>query len=214
VTLEARAAAEGLRVVGIAPLLPADGLPARFRSVLLLAPDEPGFWERFSASPEANDGRPDPMDRWSRRVVGRLACAAGGKAMLPFAGPPWRPFIAWALRAGTAWASPVTLLVDGTAGLWASFRGGIALREEAPAAPARARPCETCSRPCLTACPVGALTAVGYDVAACHPHLDRPEGRDCLQGCLVRRACPVGAARRPPPQSAFHMAAFHPGGAR
>ena len=31
------------------------------------------MWEVFSGSPEASDGRPDPLDRWSRRVIGNLA---------------------------------------------------------------------------------------------------------------------------------------------
>lgn len=202
------ASREGLLVAGLATLLPGDGLPSRFRTVALLAPEEPGFWALFQASPEARDGRPDPLDRWSRRVIGRMACDLGTKAVFPFGGPPWRPFTAWARRSGRAWPSPVGLLVHDGAGLWISYRGGVLLAEEAPAAQAM-RPCDACSdAPCLTACPVGALGAAGYDVAACHAFLDT--GPDCLQGCHVRRACPVGAERRAPEQSEFHMRAFHP----
>lgn len=205
-----RATRVGLFVAGVAPLLPEDGVPGRFRSVALLAPDEPGFWPLFSDSPERRDGAPDPLDRWSRRVIGRLACALGTKAVFPFGGPPWRPFTGWARRSGRAWPSPVGLLVHDTAGLWISYRGGVLLEEEAPPAEA-ARPCDACPKPCLGACPVGALRPENYDVAACHAVLDRPGGRDCLQGgCRVRRACPVGAGRRDPAQSAFHMKAFHP----
>lgn len=200
------AAHHGLFVAGIAPLRPEDGLDPRFRSVALLAPDEPGFWPLFSASPEYADGLPDPLDRWSRRVIGRLACALGTKAVFPFGGPPWRPFIDWARRSGRAWSSPVGLLVHDTAGLWISYRGGILLTEEAPAV-ASQRPCDACPAPCLSACPVGALGAAGYDVPSCHAFLDT--GPDCLRGCHVRRACPVGAGRRNPEQSAFHMKAFH-----
>ena len=209
--LAERAAREGLFIAGVAPLLPEDGLPERFRSVALLAPDEPGFWPLFVASPEMRDGAADPLDRWSRRVIGRLACTLGTKAAFPFGGPPWRPFTGWARRSGRAWPSPVGLLVHDTAGLWISYRGALLLQEDAPSATAL-RPCETCeAKPCLAACPAGALTAEGYDVPACHAVLDTPRGQDCLQGgCLVRRACPVGAARRDPMQSAFHMKAFHP----
>ena len=197
---------EGLIVAGVAPLDPADGLPDRFRSVALLAPDEPGFWPIFAASEEMADGLPHPLDRWSRRVVGRVACALGTKAVFPFGGPPWRPFIAWARRSGRAWPSPVGLLVHDSLGLWVSFRGAVLLEEEAPAA-AGSRPCDACPAPCLSACPVGALSENGYDLPRCHAFLDtRP---DCLQGCHVRRVCPVGAGRRLPQQSAFHMKAFH-----
>ena len=205
------AAREGLFVAGVAPLLPEDGLPERFRSVALLAPDEPGFWPPFSASPEMRDGASDPLDRWSRRVIGQLACALGTKAVFPFGGPPWRPFTGWARRSGRAWPSPVGLLVHEAAGLWISYRGGVLLEEGSLPATA-SRPCDACTtKPCLAACPVGALAPDRYDVSACHAALDTSGGQDCLQGgCLVRRACPVGAGRRDPAQSAFHMKAFHP----
>ncbi|WP_166581194.1 ferredoxin [Rubellimicrobium sp. CFH 75288] len=209
--LAALAAPHGLRLAGIAPLEAGDGLPPRLRSAALLAPDEPGFWTRFSASPEAGDGRPDPLDRWSHRVIGRLACALGGKAAFPFGGPPWRPFIAWALRTGRIWSSPVGLLVDNTAGLWVSLRGAVLLPDPAPPPPAESPPCQGCPAPCLSACPPRALTAAGYDVPACHAFLDGPAGVPCrTDGCRVRRACPVGQGRRPAAQAAFHMRAFHP----
>jgi ferredoxin len=201
------AARRGLVVAGVAALLPEDGTDPRLRSAALLAPDEPRFWPIFEASEEARDGRPDPLDRWSRRAVGRLACALRAKAAFPFAGLPWPPFTAWALRSGRCWLSPVGLLVHDRLGLWISFRGAVLLPEEAPPAPAAARPCDGCPAPCLDACPPRALTAAGYDVRACRAWLDT--GADCLSGCRVRRACPVGAALRLPVQSAFHMRAFH-----
>lgn len=204
---------QGLFVAGVAPLLPQDGLDPRLRSAALLAPDEPGFWPLFSASEEMADGRPDPLDRWSRRVIGGLACTLGARAAFPFGGPSWRPFTAWARRSGRAWPSPVGLLVHEAAGLWISFRGAILLEEPAPEVRS-ARPCDACvGKPCLTACPPCALTAAGYDLPLCHAFLDTrslDSGPDCLQGCRVRRACPVGAGRRPPEQSEFHMKAFHP----
>nr|WP_174549682.1 ferredoxin [Frigidibacter mobilis] len=192
---------------------PGDGLPEGTGTLLLLSPAEPGFWAHMTAQPEWLDGRADPIDRWSRRVIGGLACALHGKAYFPFGGPPWRPFQAWALRSGRAWTSPVVFLLHEEMGLFASYRGAIALRERLalPAPPAKA-PCETCAaRPCLAACPAGALTGAGYDVPACHEFLSGPGGADCLDcGCAVRRACPVSAAHaRLQVQSAYHMRLFH-----
>lgn len=204
--LAERAAEVGLLVAGVAPLGPEDGFLG-FRSVALLAPDEPGFWPLFQASEEARDGAPDPLDRWSRRVIGQIACGLGAKAAFPFGGPPWRPFTTWARRTGRCWPSPVGLLVHDALGLWVSFRGAVLLREEVAPATAR-RPCDACPAPCLSACPPRALTGGGYDLAACHGFLDT--GADCGQGCRVRRACPVGQGRRDPAQSAFHMRSFHP----
>ena len=184
------------------------GLPKGTRSLLLLGPREPGFWDVIKAAPEW--GGPDPVDRWSRRVVGGLACDLGAKALFPFGGPPYQPFHAWALRSGAVWESPVRLLVHGTQGLMVSFRGALALKELVELPAPAARPCDGCSKPCLTACPVGALTGAGYDLPRCHGFLDHGGG-DCLGGgCLVRRACPLSQAyARMPGQSAYHMRQFH-----
>ncbi len=206
-TLPELASHNGLFVAGVAALRPDDGLPSPFRSVALLAPDEPSFWPSFASSPEARDGRPHPLDRWSRRIVGRIACELRTEGVFPFEGPPWRPFTAWARRSGQAWPSPVGLLVHSKTGLWISFRGAILLEEEAHEV-RLPRPCDDCSAPCLAACPVGALTAERYDVVRCHSFLDTSP--DCLQGCRVRRVCPVGAGRRSAEQSEYHMKAFHP----
>jgi epoxyqueuosine reductase len=106
-----------------------DRLPRGTRSLILIAPAEPGFWAHLTAQPEWQDGRADPVDRWSRRVIGRIACTLGGKALFPFGGPPFHPFFRWALRSGQAWQSPVQLLVHETAGLWACYRGALALKQ-------------------------------------------------------------------------------------
>ncbi len=65
-------------------------------------------------------------------------------------------------------------------------------------------------RPCLNACPVGAFSVSGYDVAACASHLETDAGADCMDlGCRARRACPVGAEHAyGPEQASFGMRAF------
>lgn len=210
-TIQVLAAQNGLMVAGHAPVLPEDGLHTSIRSVLMLAPNEPSFWPQVSTEAEFEDGAPDPLDRWSRRVIGKLACDTGTKAYFPFGGPPFQPFISWATRSGRAWPSPVGLLVHDSAGLFISYRGAIGLTTEASPAP-EPSPCVTCAdQPCRTACPAGALTPAGYDVPSCKSWLDTAAGSICrTDGCLVRRACPVGASRRLPAQSAFHMEAFAP----
>ncbi|MES2666467.1 MAG: ferredoxin [Pseudomonadota bacterium] len=204
------AAAQHLEVLGgfiCAPDEP--GLPAGTRTLLMLGPGEPGFWPHLTAQPEW--GRPDAVDRWSRRVIGRLACDLGAKALFPFGGPPYHPFYQWALRTGRVWDSPVRLLVHGHQGLMVSFRGALALKEAIEVPPPETAPCVTCARPCIAACPAGALGAQGYDVPGCHTWLDSAAGEDCLNlGCAVRRTCPVSQAyARMPEQSAYHMRQFH-----
>ena len=209
--IETALAAHHLALLGGFAVDPGEeGFPPGTRTLLLIGPGGPGYWSHLKAQPEC-DGAPDPVDRWSRRVIGRLACDLGAKALFPFGGPPHRPFFAWALRSGRCWQSPVRLLVHDRQGLWISFRGALALREalDLPTAP---NPCDSCAaKPCLSACPPGALGAGGYDLPACHGFLDTAEGGDCLTGgCLVRRACPVSASyARMPEQSAYHMGLFH-----
>ena len=185
------------------------GLPAGTRTLLLIGPAEPEFWAHVRA--EADWTHPDPIDHWSRQVIGSIACDIGAKAVFPFGGPPYHPFYTWALRTGRVWDSPVKLLVHAKQGLMVSFRGALALKQRVPLPAPAVKPCETCAKPCLTACPVGALTGAGYDVPLCHGFLDQPQGSDCLSGgCLVRRACPVSAGyARLPEQSAYHMSRFH-----
>nr|WP_309664982.1 ferredoxin [Tabrizicola sp.] len=185
-------------------------LPSGTRTLLMIGPAGTGYWPHVTAQPEW-DGAPDPVDRWSRRVIGRLACDLGAKALFPFGGPPWHPFYQWALRTKRVWDSPVRLLVHADQGLMVSFRGALALKQSMDLPPPPPRPCDACTQPCLTACPVRALTGAGYDVPACHAYLDTAAGKDCMdQGCAVRRACPLSQTyARMPEQSAYHMRQFH-----
>lgn len=184
------------------------GFPKATRTLLLLGPREPGFWPHLQAQPEW-DG-PDPVDRWSRRVIGRVACDLGAEALFPFGGQPYQPFYTWALRSGRVWDSPVKLLVHASQGLMVSFRGALSLREVVEVPAPALRPCDACAQPCLTACPVGALTGAGYDVPRCRQHLDGAGPACLIGGCLVRRACPAGSSyARMEEQSAYHMRQFH-----
>lgn len=205
--IEKAAASHHLAVFGTVPGAEA---PKGIGTLVLLGPREPGFWPAFTASPEYADTAPDPMDRWSSRVIGGLAHDLGATAFFPFGGPPYQPFVAWAKASGRAHGSPVGLLVHDTAGLMVSYRGalGFAGTLDVPAPPPK--PCDSCTtQPCLGACPVDALATGTYDIAACKADLDRPEN-DCMsKGCAVRRACPVSQSYgRMEDQSAFHMRAF------
>jgi hypothetical protein len=210
--IEVALADHALILLGGFQAVPEDALPDGTRTLLLVGPRQPGFWPHLTAQTEWRDGTPDPVDRWSRRVIGRIACDLGAKALFPFGGPPHRPFYTWALRSGRVWSSPVRLLVHDEAGLMVSFRGALALKERVDLPPPPPLPCDRCAgQPCRTACPAGALTDAGYDLPACHAWLDTAPGQDCMTaGCAVRRACPVSARHaRMQEQSAYHMRQFH-----
>lgn len=189
-----------------------DGLPPDHQTLLLLGPAR-DFWPRFQLEPEACDGLSDPIDRWSTRVIHALAASLNATPFLPFGGAPYAPFLSWAIKTNRAWSSPVGMLVHDATGLMVSYRGALAFRARLDLPPTAAKPCDRCTaKPCLSACPVDALSAAnGYDTDACHAYLNTAAGEPCLtQGCMARRACPVSAgANRSPKQSAHHMSHFH-----
>jgi hypothetical protein len=186
---------------------------ADVRTVVLIGVAGRRGWDAFAASAEARDGGDHPLDRFSRRVIDGLALELGAVALYPFGGPPYFPFQQWARRAEPVHPSPLGLLIHPDYGLWHSYRGALGFPEalEVPAFEATASPCDSCAaKPCLSACPVGAFSLNGYDVAACAAHLRSVDGADCMgRGCLARRACPVGAEHaHGPEQAAFGMLAF------
>lgn len=189
-------------------LRPLGGFHDGNTTTILIGPFDPGFWDYVTEHAQFHG--PDPLDHWSGWAVHGLARRLGGEPFLPYKGPPYAPFIEWALRSGEAWQSPVGMLVHKDAGLLVSYRGALrfAGRIELPAA--ANTPCETCTdQPCLSACPVEALTSSGYDVPRCKAHID--VDATCRSACRVRMACPVSQSYpRDPAQTAFHMEAFHP----
>lgn len=177
-------------------------------TVLLVGNAGGAMWEAFAPH---IDGKPDPLDRWTRRVVEPIAALFGATAAYPFGEPP-RPFQRWAVRAETLAVSPLGILIHPEYGLWHAWRAALFFpgRLPVPARPDAASPCESCTeKPCLSACPVRAFTGENYDVAACAAHLGTPAATCSAIGCHARNACPVGAAwRYPEAQIRFHMAAF------
>lgn len=209
--LAAALARHGLAPVGAFHPAEDDGLPEGTGTLVLVGARGVGLWRAFTATPEFADMRPDPLDRWSRRVIEGIAREAGARALFPFDGPPWLPFPRWAVRGEGARPSPVGMQVSPARGLWLSYRGALAFagRLDLPAIREN-HPCSGCPAPCLTTCPAGAFAGGTYDVDRCAAHVASPEGRACREGgCLVRHACPAGRAATPPAaQSAFHMSAF------
>jgi hypothetical protein len=189
----------------------ADGAPTL--TIVLLGWTGGDQWPVFAASPEFRDGLPDPLNRWSKRLIDGVASEFGAAALYPFGGPPWLDFQSWALKAEPVHRSPLGLLIHPQWGLWHSYRGALGLREHVDLGPrvSTSHPCEQCvGRPCLLACPVSAFAAEHpYDYIACLEHV-QGAGEDCrTRACAARRACPIAPDKRySEPQAAFHMRSF------
>ena len=184
-------------------------------AVVLIGNDGRGLWEKAGEEIEAlrADGGADPLDRWTKTTLDPIAARFGALAFYPFGGPPHAPFTRWALRSPNLHQSPLGLTIHPTFGLWHAFRAAFHLEGQIALGHAPAEsPCARCAdKPCLSACPVGAFSGEGYDLAACRAHLEN-RAADCwTRSCLAREACPVGADwRYGARQARFHMRAFNP----
>ena len=203
---------EGLSNLGSFEINPKDTILQGFETLLLIGPDEPHFWEIFKNSYEYKHIKKNPLDEWSKHKIGELAKRFGAKPFFPFQENPRLPFYSWALRTRRIWESPVRLLVHDIRGLMVSFRGALAFKQDfkndALESLNSSRPCDKCTAPCVSACPAQALTQEKYDVEKCQKYVQKLHNDSCMQGCLVRRSCPVGNFLRPQEQSSFHMQSF------
>jgi hypothetical protein len=185
--------------------------PKRGRFLLLVGNAGAPLYDAFFAAGAPTGA--NPLDDWTRRVVLPIAEHFGARAAFPSDGPPWLPFQRWAMRAEGVKSSPLGVLIHPEFGLWHAYRAALVFDQalDFQPAPFRAHPCDSCiEKPCLTTCPVGAVTAAGYAVDNCARHVASGAGKPCRSiGCLARRACPVGADLVYPDQAMeFHMAAF------
>jgi hypothetical protein len=219
--LSRRAEALGLAVRGgfhPAPGELATALPGVSAGTLVLL----GFtgslqWPHFERSSEALDALSNPLDRWSRRMIGALAREFGAVDIYP-SGQPLLPFQRFSRRSEPVHPSPIGLLIHARWGLWHAYRGALVFeqrielpRVQPSTIESKASPCEACAaKPCLSACPVHAFANGSYDLDACVNHVRSASGAACREGgCLARRACPVGIEYRyVSAQARFHTEAF------
>lgn len=208
--IEDALARSGLMTRGAFVATPEDDVPQGGHSVVMIGNAGPAMWQAFAKTDHVSA---NPLDAWTRDVLDPIAAAFGATALYPFSGPPYYPFQRWAMRADDVTPSPIGPLIHPTFGLWHAYRGALVFAQDVdvPAPTRTPSPCESCDdKPCLNTCPVGAFTASGYNVPACRAHIAAPQGQDCLNnGCLARRACPIGQDYiYASPQACFHMRHF------
>ncbi len=195
---------------------PADNVPAlpggrAARTVLLIGNAGMAMWRAFRAARPVPRGS-NPLEAWLDPLIEEAARAAGAARVIFPARQPYPPVQRWAQRAEAVHASPIGLLIHPRFGLFHAYRAVLlfAGRLELAARAAAASPCDGCAeRPCLSACPAGAIRPDRFDAVACVDHVTASAGGNCRErGCLARRACPVGREFNYAPEAgAFHMAA-------
>lgn len=197
--------------LGDAPPPGQSGAPAK--SVLLVGQAGAAPWPHFLRWQEKQSRIiANPLDTWSRDVIGAVAETFGARAVSP-SDKPYLPFQQWAMLAEGLKRSPLGILMHPRYGLWHAYRGALLFEQQLPieAAEAPIHLCDSCvEKPCLKSCPVDAYSAQGFAYQSCLAHVRGANGGPCRTGgCLDRNACPYGTAYRYPVEvQAFHMAAF------
>jgi hypothetical protein len=194
-----------------------DGLLAGARAAALVGSGGRGFFERFAAgSPEASDGAPHPLDRFTKRVAD--AAAADALASLGVAHATYFPFD-WAepripfqrlgRAAGLGGPGPLGLQIHPVYGPWWAYRALVIVDRALPSRPPVGDGCAGCAAPCVAACPAHAVARTGFAVGACHAR--RLAAEPCRLSCAARIACIRGPEHRyADAELAFHMAASMP----
>ncbi len=187
------------------------GGPAR--SVLLVGQAGAASWPHFLDWRKTQPpDMADPLNTWSRLVIGAIAEDFGARAVSP-SDRPYLPFQQWAMRAEGLRPSPLGILMHPEFGLWHAYRGALLFEHEMAfeAAPKPIHLCDACvGKPCMKSCPVDAYSGAGFAYERCLAHVRGAQGGTCRsQGCLDRNACPYGVEYRYPASvQAFYMAAF------
>ena len=184
--------------------LPADllaplGVLPHERQLILFGHAGRRLWECVQA--EGLDSK-HPIDEYSLRTVERWLAQAlpAARARFVFPLPAHQPIGLQRLGSLAGWhrASPFMVGIDSVWGSWFAYRAVILLDSDLPlTAPVdNGYPCASCTaKPCITACPAGALAGGSFNFALCSDWRLR-EGSACSHGCLARRACPAGAEHR------------------
>lgn len=219
-TVRERLARTGLDLVGVASSADYDASVSERHRLAVIAPGMQSaivignggraFWDAFQR--DRRRWTLHPLDAFTRAVVTEALSPlpAGARLVFPFDWPGTPlSFVHLAECAGLGRRSLLGVLVHPEYGPWMALRAAVLLPDVVPPTPLPSfDPCPTCvERPCIAACPAGAVGPAGWDVPGCMAHRLRPVD-DCAGGCHARIDCVLGRAHRYPPEAmAFHQRA-------
>jgi hypothetical protein len=228
--LESRAKAAGMNLFGLVDAELFDrgqatcGRAARLLSgcgtIVVLGSGGRGFWEEMVRSdglPRSPDPRYHPIQEFAVknvRAMQEMLRQHGIESLL--VQPEDKQtlsFVRLAEAAGFGTASPVIgLLLNPRYGPWVSMRAALLLPGTpfGPMSDASIvdtfQPCTSCGQPCVSACPIHVHDGFGHaDFRRCAVHRS---ASNCMSGCSVRRACPVGSDQRYGAEEEAHRHAY------
>lgn len=216
------------------------------KSLVVIGNGGRAFWDGFRAYCESHQDfarrEPHPLDAYTTMVI-----ESALPLLLRSAGVGWRvlypfdferepvSFVHLGAMAGLAARSLLGVLVHPEFGPWIALRAALLLNVELEPTPVVPfDPCGGCAgKPCITACPAGAVGERGWDVPACTAHRvgdglrvrgesdEPPAGRphpnplpggegigsgDCMARCDARWHCVYGREHRYPADAlAYHQ---------
>ncbi|HEY6629971.1 MAG TPA: hypothetical protein VIZ90_00830, partial [Rhizobiaceae bacterium] len=131
------------------------------KSVLLVGQAGEGPWPHFLRWRQSQPhDLGNPLDTWSRLVIGAVADEFGARAVSP-SDRPYLPFQQWAMHAEGLKPSPLGILMHPEYGLWHAYRGALLFDVDIPiqAPEAVIHLCDLCpGKPCLKSCPADAYS--------------------------------------------------------
>lgn len=173
------------------------GETAGFTQLILLGHGGRRLWERVQAAGLDSE---HPIDEYTIATVDR--CFAdylpGRHYRIVYPGDAPLGLQSLGRLAGWHHASPFMVGIDGQFGSWSAYRAVVLADSDFCPSPVvdRGHPCASCAnRPCIAACPAGALADDRFALDKCSRFRLLPDS-PCAHGCLARLACPIGAEHR------------------
>jgi hypothetical protein len=169
----------------------------QWKQLILIGHAGRKMWEAVKAS--GIDSQ-DPIDDFTVRTVQQWFAACQPHNRYDIVYPGTRPIGLQSLGKLTGWhhASPFMVGIDNEWGTWYAYRAAV-LADTAfePTRPVEsASPCDSCSdKPCIAACPAGAMDGGRFDMRTCAAYRMQDESR-CRDTCVARISCPVGSVHR------------------